>query len=156
MKKKYTLTPQRKNLKNNKRAVSGTVEAVILIGIAISISSVVGISVISTTDNLLTKLSCDVQMLKVFHITDNKYLVEITLYNNGDFTFDAQLITFSDTIIPTNIVTDGLSEVAPKKSTNMEFMFEDDTINETENITLGFQIIHDAQQSTCMRNVSIT
>jgi len=147
MKKKYTLALQRKKL-SNRRAVSGILEAVMLIGI-VTVGAVivaVGLSQIN-----LETLSCEIQLYDVYKVADDNYWVEIILYNNGDYTFDAALKYF-DTITITNLLHDNLIDVRPGDIVNLEFQFSGII---GDSITMGFDVTYDEQSTFCIKKVEI-
>jgi len=146
MKKKYTLAPLRKKL-SNRRAVSGILETMVLIGI-VTIGA--GIVAVGLSQMNLETLSCDIQLFEVYPVNDN-YWVELILYNNGDYTFDATLKYFDDITI-SNLSHSDLTDVRPTNTVNLEFAF---TGNIGDHITMGFDIIHNDQKSTCTQKVKI-
>jgi len=147
MRKKYTFLLQRKRL-SNRRAISGILEAMLLIGIVTVGGSIVlvGISQIN-----LESLSCEIQFFDVYEIGDDKYWVELILYNNGDYTFDASLKHF-DEITITDLSHDSLNEINPNDKVNLEFSL---TGNIGDEITMGFDIISNDQSAFCIKNIEI-
>ena len=147
MKKKYTLTLQRKKLPN-RRAVSGILEAMLLIGIVTVGAGIVAVNLSQTN---LETLSCEIQFFDVYKVGDDNYWVELILYNNGDYAFDATLKYFDDITI-TNLLHDNLIDVRPRDIVNLEFQFNG-IIGNT--ITMGFDIIHDDQTAFCIKKIII-
>ena len=147
MRKKSTLVPLRKKLPN-RRAVSGILEAMLLIGIAVVGC---GIVLVGLSQINLDSLSCEIQLYEVYEISDNNYWVELILYNNGDYTFDGSLKYFDDIII-TNLLHDDLVNIKPNDKVNLEFAF---TGNMGDNITMGFDIISNNQTAFCIKEIKI-
>ncbi len=149
MKKKYTLALLRKKLSTRRRAVSGILEAMVLIGI---VTVGVGIVAVGLSQINLETLSCEIQLFKVYPVGgDDYYWVELILYNNGDYIFDASLKYF-DSIAIDNLSHDDLIDVRPGDKVNLEFVF---TGNIGDDITMGFDIIHDEQSAFCIKKVEI-
>ena len=150
MKKKYTLAQLRKKLlpSKNRRGMSGILEAVMLIGIVTVGGSIVAVSL--SQINLET-LSCEIQLYNVYKVGDDNYWVEIILYNNGDYTFDATLKYFDDITIE-NLLHDDLIDVRPGDVVNLEFQFAGNISDDT---TMGFDVIHNEQTAFCIKTVEI-
>jgi len=147
MKRRYTLVLQRRKLKN-RRAVSGILEAMVLIGI---VTVGAGIVSVSLSQLNLETLSCEIQLFKVYPVGDDNYWVELILYNNGDYTFDAALKYF-DTITIEELFHDKLDEIRPGDTINLEFAF---TGVIGDDITMGFDVIHNEQTAFCIKKVEI-
>jgi len=148
MKRRYTLALQRKKLSTNRRAVSGILEAMVLIGI---VTVGVGIVSVSLSQINLETLSCEIQLFKVYPVSDDNYWVELILYNNGDYTFDA-VLKYYDTITIDNLLHDDLVDVIPGDIVNLEFQFSGIIGN---NITMGFDVIYDEQTAFCIKKAEI-
>ena len=144
MKKKYTLVLQRKKLSTNRRGISGILEAMVLIGI-VTVGS--GIVAVHLSQLNLETLSCEIQLFKVYEISDDNYWVELILYNNSDYTFDAALKYF-DSITIENLLHDNLIDVRPGDIINLEFQF---TGRMGDDITMGFDVIHNEQTAFCIK-----
>jgi len=147
MRKKYTFLLQRKKL-SNRRAISGILEAMMLIGI-VTVGG--GIVLVGMSQMNLNNLSCEIQLYEVYEISDDKYWVELILYNNGDYAFDALLKYFDDITI-TNLSHDDLMNVKPSDTVHLEFSFTGDIGDE---ITMGFDIISNEQSTFCTKMVEI-
>jgi len=147
MKKKYTFLLQRKKL-SNRRAVSGILEAMLLIGIVIVGC---GIVLVGISQMNLENLSCEIQFFDVYQVSDDNYWVELILHNNGDYTFDGSLKYFDDIII-TNLLHDSIIDVRPGDIINLEFQFTG-IIGNT--MTIGFDVIYDEQTAFCTKKVEI-
>lgn len=132
----------------NRRAVSGILEAVFLVGIVTISCGIVAVYVHGLD---FDTMSCEVQLLKVYKVNDDDYWVELILYNNGDYTFDATLKYF-DNITITNLSYDDLIDVRPMESANLEFQF---TGVIGDSVTMGFDVTTDNQKSTCIKEVKI-
>ena len=155
MRKKFTLTHQRKNLKNNnnkkRHAISGIIEALLLISIVIISLGIVGIGL--TQINLET-LSCNVELLEVYNIGDNngdEYWVDMIILNNGDYTYNATLKYFENITI-TNLKHDSFYNIRPANTTNIEFQF---TGSVGKSILMGLDIINYDQKTFCIKEVNI-
>ncbi len=149
MKKKYTLALLRKKLSTRKRqGVSGILEAMVLIGI-VTVGG--GIVAVSLSQMNLETLSCEIQLFQVYEVGDANYWVELILYNNGDYTFNATLKHFDD-IKKIDSSDDDIIDVRPGDKVNLEFQF---TGNIGDDITMGFDIIHDEQSAFCIKKVEI-
>ena len=151
MKKKYTFLLQSEKLlarKNRRQAISGILEAMVLIGI---VTAGAGIVAVGLSQINLDSLSCEIQLYKVYPVSDNNYWVELILYNNGDYTFDATLKYFDDITI-TNLLYDNLIDVRPGETVNLEFQFSGIIGNI---ITMGFDVIHNEQTAFCIKKVEI-
>jgi len=149
MRKKFTLALQRKKLPNSsRRGMSGILEAMLLIGI---VTVGCGIVAVGLSQLNLETLSCEIQLYKVYKVADDNYWVELILYNNGDYTFDASLKYFDDITID-NLFHDDLIDVRPDDMVNLEFQFTGDM---GDDITMGFNIIHDEQTAFCIKKIKI-
>jgi len=148
MKKKYTLALLRKKLSTNRRAVSGILEAMVLIGI---VTVGAGIVTVGLSQINLETLSCEIQFFDVYKVGDDNYWVELILYNNSDYTFDASLKYFDD-ITMNNLLHDDLIDVRPGDTINLEFQF---TGAIGDDITMGFDVIYDEQTAFCIKKVEI-
>jgi len=135
-------------LSTSRRAVSGILEAMILIGI---VTVGAGIVAVSLSQINLDNLSCEIQLFQVYPVSDDNYWVELILHNNGDYTFDATLKYFDDITI-TNLSHDKLEEIRPSDTINLEFAFSG-TIGNT--ITMGFDVTHNEQTVFCIKKVEI-
>jgi len=147
MKKRFTLALLRKKL-SNRRAVSGILEAMVLIGI-VTVGGV--IVAVSLSQINLETLSCEIQLFQVYPVSDDNYWVEMILYNNGDYTFDAALKYFDDIAI-TDLLHDDLIDVRPSDIVNLEFQFSGIV---SDDITMGFDVIHNEQTAFCIEMVEI-
>ena len=148
MKKKYTLALLRKKLPNNRRGMSGILEAMLLIGIVTVGAGIVAVSLSQTN---LETLNCEIQFFRVYEVSDDNYWVELILYNNGDYTFDGSLKYFDDITI-TNLLHDDLIDVRPGDIINLEFQFSGIV---GDDITMGFDVIHNEQSAFCTKKVGI-
>jgi len=151
MKKKYTLALQRKKLltnKNRRQGISGILEAMLLIGM---VTVGAGIVSVSLSQINLETLSCEIQLYTVYKVSDDNYWVELILYNNGDYIFDASLKYFDDITIE-NLLHDNLIDVRPGDIVNLEFQFSG-IIGNT--ITMGFDVIHNEQTAFCIKKIEI-
>jgi len=147
MKKKYTFLLQRRKL-SNRRAISGILEAMLLIGIVTVGGSIV---LVGISQMNLETLSCEIQFFDVYPVGDDNYWVELIVYNNGDYTFDGSLKYF-DEITITDLSHDSLNEINPNDKVNLEFSF---TGNIGDDITMGFDIISNDQSAFCIKTVDI-
>ena len=148
MKKKYTFLLLRKKLSTRRRGMSGILEAMLLIGIVTVGGSIVAVGLSQLN---LDNLNCEIQFFDVYKISDDNYWVELILYNNGDYTFDASLKYFDDITI-TNLLHDTLNEIRPGDKINFEFQITG-TIG--DDITMGFDVIYDEQSAFCIKKVKI-
>jgi len=135
-------------LSTSRRAVSGILEAMVLIGIVVVGAGIVAVSL--SQINLET-LSCEIQLFQVYSVSDDNYWVELILHNNGDYTFDATLKYFDD-ITVTNLLHDELEEIRPSDTINLEFQFTG-TIG--DDITMGFDITNNEQTAFCTKRIEI-
>jgi len=136
-------------LSTSRRGVSGILEAMLLIGI---VTVGAGIVAIHLSQINLETLSCEIQLLKVYKVGgDDNYWVEMILYNNGDYTFDASLKYFDDIAI-TNLSHDDLIDVRPGDIVNLEFQFSGVIGND---IAMGFDVIYDEQTAFCTKKIII-
>jgi len=147
MRKKYTFLLQRKRL-SNRRAISGILEAMMLIGI-VTVGG--GIVLVGISQMNLETLSCEIQFFDVYKVGDDKYWVEMILYNNGDYTFDGSLKYFDDITID-NLLHDDLMNVKPSDTVHLEFSFTG-IIGNT--ITMGFDITNNEQSAFCIKTVTL-
>jgi len=147
MRKKSTFLLQRKKL-SNRRAVSGILEAMLLIGIVIV---GIGIVTVGISQMNLDSLSCEISLYEVYQISDDNYWVELILYNNGDYTFDSTLKYFDDITI-TNLLHDDLIDVRPSDTVNLEFAFSGII---GDYITMGFDITSNDQSAFCIKEIKI-
>ncbi len=151
MKKKYTFLLLRKKLltrKNRRQGISGILEAMVLIGI---VTVGAGIVAVGLSQINLDNLSCEIQFFDVYKVSDDNYWVELILYNNGDYTFDATLKYFDDIII-TNLLHDGITDVRPGGIVNLEFQFSGII---GDSITMGFDITNNEQTAFCIKEADI-
>lgn len=149
MKKRFTLALLRKKLLPSKRrAVSGILEAMLLIGI-VTVGG--GIVAVHLSQLNLETLSCEIQLFDVYPVGDDNYWVELILYNNGDYTFDASLKYFDDIKIE-NLSHDDLIDVRPGDKVNLEFQFRG---NIGDDITMGFDITNNENTAFCIKKVEI-
>ncbi len=135
-------------MSTSRRAVSGILEAMVLIGI---VTVGAGIVAVGLSQINLDSLSCEISLYEVYEISDDNYWVELILYNNGDYTFDSTLKYFDDIII-TDLSHDVLNEIRPGDKVNLEFQFSG-IIGST--ITMGFDVIHNDQSTFCIKKVEI-
>lgn len=147
MRKRFTLTLLRKNLKN-RDAISGMVESLLLISI---VSVGVGIVGYSMSQINYESLSCDVQFLKIYQINTNEYWVEMIVLNNGDYTSNATLKYFDEITIK-NLQYGSLFNIRPGNTTHIEFGFVGDIGN---TVSMGFDIITENQKSFCTKEVIV-
>ena len=148
MKRRFTLALLRKKLSTNRRAVSGILEAMVLIGI---VTVGAGIVAVSLSQINLETLSCEIQFFDVYTVGDDNYWVELILYNNGDYAFDGSLKYFDDLKI-TILLHDELIDVRPGDTINLEFQFSG---NMGDDITMGFDITNNEQTAFCIKKVEI-
>lgn len=148
MKKKYTLALQRKKLLTNRCGMSGILEAMLLIGM---VTVGAGIVAVSLSQINLETLNCEIQLYTVYKMADDNYWVELILYNNGDYTFDASLKYF-DSITIENLLHDDLINVRPGDTINLEFQFTGIIDND---ITMGFDVTNNEQTAFCTKKVEI-
>ena len=134
--------------KNRRQGVSGILEAMVLIGI-VTVGG--GIVAVSLSQMNLETLSCEIQFFDVYKVSDDNYWVEMILYNNGDYTFDASL-KYYDTITIDNLLHDDLIDVRPDDIINLEFQF---TGIIGDDITMGFDVIYDEQTAFCIEMVEV-
>lgn len=147
MKKKYTFLLLRKKL-SARRGVSGILEAMLLIGI---VTVGAGIVAVGLSQINLDNLSCEIQLYDVYKVSDDNYWVELILYNNGDYTFDATLKYF-DSITIENLLHDNMINVRPGDIINLEFQF---TGIIGDDITMGFDVTNNEQSAFCIKKVEI-
>ena len=148
MKKKSTLTQQRKRMKNNRHAISGILEALLLISMVTVGLAIVGVGISQIN---LENISCDVTMLEINEIGNNEYWVDSILFNNGDYTFNATLKYFDELTIK-NLKHDGLNNIRPGNTTSMEFQF---TGVIGDSVTMGFDVTDNDQQTFCIKEVRV-
>jgi len=120
----------------------------LLIGIVIVGGSIV---LVGISQMNLDTLSCDILLYEVYEISENNYWVELILYNNGDYTFDATLKYFDDIII-TNLLHDDLMNIKPNDKVNLEFAFSG-VIG--DHITMGFDVTSNDQSAFCIKEIEI-
>ena len=152
MKRRYTLALLRKKLltsKKRRQGVSGILEAMVLIGI-VTVGG--GIVTVYLSQINLETLSCEIQLFQVYSVGgDDNYWVELILYNNGDYTFDATLKYFDDMTIK-NLLHDDLIDVRPGDTINLEFQFSG-VIG--DDITMGFDVTNNEQTAFCTKKIEI-
>jgi len=148
MKRRYTLVLLRKKLSTSRRVVSGILEAMLLIGI---VTVGAGIVSVSLSEMNLETLSCEIQLYTVYKVADDNYWVEIILYNNGDYTFDASLKYFYDITIE-NLLHDDLVDVMHGDIINLEFQFSGIIGND---ITMGFNITNNENIAFCIEKIKV-
>lgn len=110
-----------------------------------------GIVTVSLSQINLETLSCEIQLYEVYPVSDDNYWVEMILYNNGDYTFDATLKYF-DNITISNLSHDNLIDVRPTNTVNIEFQFTGDI---GDYVTMGFDITTDDQKSICTQEAKV-
>ena len=132
----------------NRRAISGILEALLLISIATVGLGIVGVGL---SQSNFEKLSCNVMMLEIYDIGDNQYWTDIILFNNGDYTFNSTLKYF-DNITITNLKHNTLHDIRPGNTTSMEFQF---TGVIGDSISMGFDINTKDQKTFCIKEVRI-
>jgi len=130
------------------KAVSGMLEQVILLSIAVIISGVALGYLLAISYDVM---SCEIEALNVIEISDNSYWGELTVLNNGDYDITKYDVFYYDKGITTPIESmDTL--VNPGKKFVVEFnMIYDDT-----SVVIGVDVQNDAStKSMCIQKVEL-
>lgn len=140
---------QTKMKMKNRRAISGLLEMVLLVGVS---TVVIGIIAVGVNSLEFDKLSCEIQMFEVYKIKNDNYFAEITIYNNGDYMFNWDLLNLGDVEI-TEIGYNLSTELRPFQNKTLDFQFIGN--DNMKSVTMGFDVNATDQTFTCLKEAKI-